>query len=487
VDDVVASDADYVYNDTTVIQTDLYTMGDPGSETSLTITGVTITARCTNTGPQYEYILVYTNGGTSTSAAYSAMTWGSLTHTMAVNPVTGTAWTWSDIEDIEAGVMITASLFGSYQGSCSQLYMTVSVQCPATATPTPTPTPSATASTPTPTITPTPTTTATPTSTGTETPTNTPTKTPTSTPTVTATPTPRTCDYLYLHKPGDPFHSQEENQNNLNLCNEILNFDATNLVAHSITYELLKWTSGAQAVGEQAIRSDAVTRRTINSDVAGEGLKQNESVALHGQLDVNVDDSTLEVDSTTNRVRVKAGGITSSHLSQSIIPVGVIVPWGGSSSNVPTDWMACDGSELSRTEYAALFAAIGTTYGSGTDGTTTFNLPNLRSRYLKGTSGTSEDIGNTGGSTTDTHTHSDGSYQVPAHGHGDTFSVPASSSTQYDAVAGAGVGVVPWWHTHSVSGSVTDAAALSVTGTSGTPSATAENPYMILQFIIKVR
>ena len=40
-------------------------------------------------------------------------------------------------------------------------------------------------------------------------------------------------------------------------------------------------------------------------------------------------------------------------------------------------WLACDGSPVSRTAYAALFAAIGTTYGGG-DGATTFNLPNFR-------------------------------------------------------------------------------------------------------------
>lgn len=56
------------------------------------------------------------------------------------------------------------------------------------------------------------------------------------------------------------------------------------------------------------------------------------------------------------------------------IAPGFIQPYGGSS--VPDGWLACNGAAVSRTTYADLFAAIGTTYGSG-DGSTTFNLPNM--------------------------------------------------------------------------------------------------------------
>lgn len=54
------------------------------------------------------------------------------------------------------------------------------------------------------------------------------------------------------------------------------------------------------------------------------------------------------------------------------IYAGFIETFAG--SVVPTGWLACDGSAISRTDYADLFAAIGTTYGSG-DGSTTFNIP----------------------------------------------------------------------------------------------------------------
>jgi microcystin-dependent protein len=57
-----------------------------------------------------------------------------------------------------------------------------------------------------------------------------------------------------------------------------------------------------------------------------------------------------------------------------------------SASTAPDGWLACDGAVVSRTTYAALFAAIGTTYGVG-DGTTTFSLPDLRGEFLRGLDG----------------------------------------------------------------------------------------------------
>lgn len=49
----------------------------------------------------------------------------------------------------------------------------------------------------------------------------------------------------------------------------------------------------------------------------------------------------------------------------------------------PTGWLSCDGSAVSRTTYSALYALIGTTYGAG-DGSTTFNLPDLRGEFIRG-------------------------------------------------------------------------------------------------------
>jgi microcystin-dependent protein len=66
-------------------------------------------------------------------------------------------------------------------------------------------------------------------------------------------------------------------------------------------------------------------------------------------------------------------------------PAGIIAPFAGTSA--PSGWLACNGAAVSRTTYATLFAAIGTTWGAG-DTTTTFNVPDLRGAFLRG-SGTS--------------------------------------------------------------------------------------------------
>ena len=57
------------------------------------------------------------------------------------------------------------------------------------------------------------------------------------------------------------------------------------------------------------------------------------------------------------------------------LPAGITVPYAGATS--PTGWLLCNGQAVSRTSYPRLFAAIGTTYGAG-DGSTTFNVPDLR-------------------------------------------------------------------------------------------------------------
>lgn len=63
-------------------------------------------------------------------------------------------------------------------------------------------------------------------------------------------------------------------------------------------------------------------------------------------------------------------------------PPGAISAYGG--ATVPEGWLLCDGRTVLRSEYPALFAAIGTAWGAG-NGSTTFHLPDLRGRFLRGT------------------------------------------------------------------------------------------------------
>lgn len=82
------------------------------------------------------------------------------------------------------------------------------------------------------------------------------------------------------------------------------------------------------------------------------------------------------------------------------ILTGTIVPY--SDSSIPSGFLECDGSNVSRTTYADLFAVIGTTYGVG-DGSTTFGLPDLQDNVAVGKSGTKA-LASTGGANTVTPT-----------------------------------------------------------------------------------
>ena len=78
--------------------------------------------------------------------------------------------------------------------------------------------------------------------------------------------------------------------------------------------------------------------------------------------------------------QITSGVIDVARIPQ-VVPAGVVVPFAGSS--VPIGYLFCEGAAVSRTTFAALFAAIGTTYGAG-NGSTTFNLPNLTDRVPMG-------------------------------------------------------------------------------------------------------
>lgn len=92
------------------------------------------------------------------------------------------------------------------------------------------------------------------------------------------------------------------------------------------------------------------------------------------------------------------------------IPVGSVIAWL-STSSVPTGYLEANGQTVSRSTYSELFSVLGTTYGAG-DGSTTFALPDLNTRHLKGTT-TVGSVGSTTGA--DTFTLNTG--QLPSHTH----------------------------------------------------------------------
>jgi microcystin-dependent protein len=120
-------------------------------------------------------------------------------------------------------------------------------------------------------------------------------------------------------------------------------------------------------------------------------------------------------------------------------PIGALVPFAGSTA--PSGWLICDGTAVSRTTYAALFAVISTTYGAG-NGSTTFNLPNMSNRIPVG-SGGSYTRGSTGGAASVTLSEA----QMPSHGHGFSGSSGAGGDHGHSISGGTDFGGD---HSHSV-------------------------------------
>src|SRR6185503_20590605 len=100
----------------------------------------------------------------------------------------------------------------------------------------------------------------------------------------------------------------------------------------------------------------------------------------------------------------------------------------------PSGWLNCDGSAVSRTTYANLFAAIGTTFGAG-DGSTTFNVPDLRGRVIAAVDGGANRLGSnpstggcsgsaTLGTAAGEQAHTQIANEVPVHTH--ALKVPCS-------------------------------------------------------------
>jgi microcystin-dependent protein len=172
--------------------------------------------------------------------------------------------------------------------------------------------------------------------------------------------------------------------------------------------------------------------------------------------------------------------------SQGGVPTGAVMPFAGSAA--PAGWVLCDGSAISRTTFSALFIAISTTYGAG-NGSTTFNVPDLRGRAVFGkdnmggvaanrltaanTGVTGTTLGSAGGDErlhAHNHTATDSGHghtlNDPGHGHG--VNDPTHTHSDTNGPSSAVYGVQPGsgaagWLTIGDSGAV--AATMSYSGT----------------------
>lgn len=159
---------------------------------------------------------------------------------------------------------------------------------------------------------------------------------------------------------------------------------------------------------------------------------------------------------------------------------GMVQMFAGSTP--PTGWLLCHGQAISRTDYATLFAAIGTTWGSG-DGSTTFNLPDLRGRAPIG-------AGTGSGLTARTLAAKGGSENIQAHTHAFTqptvktelkFQKNTASGSAINRVAGSNLSnpAETSTYTATVTGGAVGAVSGASTGTAGNMP-----PFAVINFII---
>jgi len=165
------------------------------------------------------------------------------------------------------------------------------------------------------------------------------------------------------------------------------------------------------------------------------------------------------------------------------VSTGLIIPW--SAASIPSGFLECNGTAVSRSTYSALFAVISTTYGVG-DGTTTFNLPDLQDRTIVNKSN-NKNLAQTGGANTLAPTGNIGgnsgnttlsSAQIPSHTH--QSRIPNGQASGF---GGDGPGNRTTGTSGSSGGGGAHAHGLSATFT-GTATSVLQ-PYIVLIYIIK--
>lgn len=167
----------------------------------------------------------------------------------------------------------------------------------------------------------------------------------------------------------------------------------------------LKLYDGTDWIVLSKVNSSENTANVINYATDITGKTSADIAVLDSLLFSDVSDSGNLKKATVQELLNLASGA----------PVGSIIDYAGTS--VPTGYLNCDGSAISRTTYVNLFTAIGTAWGTG-DGSTTFNLPNLSRRTTIGSGGTATStISNTVGSTGGSETHTLTTPEIPAHTH----------------------------------------------------------------------
>jgi microcystin-dependent protein len=187
-----------------------------------------------------------------------------------------------------------------------------------------------------------------------------------------------------------------------------------NYIANDAETRYLKDQAGT--VDATNLATDAVTTAKITDANVTTAKIADANVTTAKIADANVTTAKL-ADNSVTAAKIAAGAA---------VPSGAVFYFAANSA--PTGYLEANGAAISRTTYAALFAVVGTTFGSG-DGSTTFNLPDLRGEFLRGwDNGKGTDSGRTFGSFQD--------HQLQQHSHTELYNTPSSGQDQ----AGSGSG-----------------------------------------------
>lgn len=169
--------------------------------------------------------------------------------------------------------------------------------------------------------------------------------------------------------------------------------DSTPFVINSSGYVGLGTVAPAEALdidnnGKIQFSSGGTARTIISADATNSTIdvKDDRNFVLKTNATTILTGNDADITTTVPVVlpglpTTSLQAATKSYVDQ-VTPPGMIATYAGTSA--PTGWLACQGQAISRTTYAALFTAISTTWGSG-DGSTTFNVPDLRGVFVRGT------------------------------------------------------------------------------------------------------
>lgn len=163
-------------------------------------------------------------------------------------------------------------------------------------------------------------------------------------------------------------------------------------------------TQAASSATSAGVSADEADNSAVAAGVAQASAASSASTAA--QAVIEAEDAATEATTQADNASASAQALNAG--VNALVPTGAVLPFA--QSTPPSGWLACDGSVVSRTTYADLFAAIGTTYGAG-DGSTTFGIVEMRGEFVRGwDNGRGVDDGRTLGSFQESelasHTHS---------------------------------------------------------------------------------